>query len=109
LAPDYSEVVNGSDEIGLMGDNQSAWAGYEWDNHRVAWNPASQWGQEAYQPRHDQVDAGPAGAAGIFAFGSAHPDSLNMAYCDGSVRRVSYDVDPQLHRQAANRLDGGSD
>ena len=109
LAPEFYDDVNGTNQIGMMGDNQSAWAGYEWDNHRVAWNAASNWGQDAYQPRQDGADAGSAGAAGIFAFGSAHPDSLNMAYCDGSVRRISYDIDPQLHRQGANRLDGGSD
>jgi prepilin-type processing-associated H-X9-DG protein len=87
----------------MMGDNQSAWAGYEWDNHRVAWNPASSWPKEAYQPRQDAPFSG---MAGIYAFGSAHPGALNMAYCDGSVRPVSYDVDEKVHRRAANRLDG---
>lgn len=41
-----------------------------------------------------------------FAFGSAHPAGLNMAFCDGSVRRVSYDIDPEIHRRQANRQDG---
>jgi len=88
----------------MMGDNQSAWVGYEWDNHRVAWNPKSTRPKEDYQPRQDAPDSG---AAGVFAFGSAHPASLNMAFCDGSVRSVDYDIDMQIHRRQANRLDGG--
>ena len=44
--------------------------------------------------------------AGCFAFGSAHPSSLNMAFCDGSVRDVAYDIDTEVHRHQANRLDG---
>ena len=103
LAPEFYDDVNQSDSPAMMGDNQSAWAGFEWDNHRVAWNPKSRWPVEAYQPRQD----GPGGAfAGCFAFGSPHPGSLNMAFCDGSVRDVGYDIDMQVHRRQANRLDG---
>jgi prepilin-type processing-associated H-X9-DG protein len=40
------------------------------------------------------------------AFGSAHPAGLHMAFCDGSVRVVEYDVDPLVHQAAANRHDG---
>ncbi len=90
----------------VMGDNQSAWAGFEWDNHRVAWNPKSRWPVEAYQPRQDGPADGPALFAGCFAFGSAHADSLNMAFCDGSVREVAYDIEMRVHRAQANRLDG---
>lgn len=103
MSPTLYEEVNHTGEIGMMGDNQSAWAGYEWDNHRVAWNPKSNWPPEGYQPRQD---AAVSDFPGIFAFGSAHSGSFNMAFCDGSVRQVSYDVDPETHRQQANRLDG---
>jgi prepilin-type processing-associated H-X9-DG protein len=103
LAPEFYDDVNHSDSPAMMGDNQSAWVGYEWDNHRVAWNPESTWPEENYQP---QQDAPRGGLAGIFAFGSAHPGSLNMAYCDGSVHAVDYDIDRDVHRQQANRLDG---
>ncbi|MEX2167719.1 MAG: DUF1559 domain-containing protein [Pirellulales bacterium] len=103
MSPDVYDDVNPTNEVGMMGDNQSAWVGYEWDNHRVAWNPKSSWPREDYQPRQD---APVSGAPGIFAFGSAHSGSLNMAFCDGSVRPVQYDIDMQVHRQQANRLDG---
>jgi prepilin-type N-terminal cleavage/methylation domain-containing protein/prepilin-type processing-associated H-X9-DG protein len=85
------------------GDNQSAWTGYEWDNHRVAWNPQSIYGGQSYQPRQDTIGTD---EPNMFAFGSAHPGSLNMAFCDGSVQSVSYDIDPDIHRFLANRLDG---
>jgi len=103
LPSEFYEDVNQSDSPAMMGDNQSAWAGYEWDNHRVAWNPNSRWPQEAYQPQQDSPSAG---FAGCFAFGSPHPGSLNMAFCDGSVRDVAYEIDPEVHRQQANRLNG---
>jgi prepilin-type N-terminal cleavage/methylation domain-containing protein/prepilin-type processing-associated H-X9-DG protein len=104
LSTHYYEDVNGSDAIGMMGDNQSAWAGYEWDNHRGAWNPTFTWPADQYQPQQDSETRG---APGIVAFGSAHSGSLNMAFCDGSVRTVEYDIDAEVHRQQANRLDGG--
>jgi prepilin-type processing-associated H-X9-DG protein len=95
--------VNETNANGMLGDNQSAWVGYEWDNHRVAWNPASTWDPEQYQPQQDSSNLG---APGIFAFGSAHSSSLNMAYCDGSVQTVDYEIDRDVHRRQANRLDG---
>ncbi|HVT27820.1 MAG TPA: DUF1559 domain-containing protein [Lacipirellulaceae bacterium] len=103
LSTQLYEDVNITDNPAMMGDNQSAWCGYEWDNHRVAWNPDSPWPQGAYQPQQDSPQLS---LAGCFAFGSAHPGSLNMAFCDGSVRDVAYDIDMQVHRQQANRLDG---
>ncbi|MBX3432037.1 MAG: DUF1559 domain-containing protein [Pirellulales bacterium] len=87
------------------GDNQSAWAGYEWDNHRVAWNPASGHSKDSYRPQQDSETQDP--LPGMRAFGSAHAGALNMAFCDGSVRPLAYDVDVDTHRLAANREDGG--
>lgn len=39
-------------------------------------------------------------------FGSAHPLSWNVAYCDGSVRPVSFEIDWRIHRDFGNREDG---
>jgi prepilin-type N-terminal cleavage/methylation domain-containing protein/prepilin-type processing-associated H-X9-DG protein len=44
-------------------------------------------------------------ASTTMRFGSAHAAGCNFAYCDGSVRRVSYDVDPDVHRYRGNRQD----
>ena len=48
LPPLIYQDVNVIEDPRMMGDNQSAWAGYEWDNHRVAWNPGSKWSAEDY-------------------------------------------------------------
>ena len=86
------------------GDNQSLYAGYEWDNHRVAWNPDHVGDPEDYQPIPDRI--GYDGGFPVRHFGSAHPAAFYMVFCDGSVRGINYDVDPFTHRNLANRFDG---
>jgi prepilin-type processing-associated H-X9-DG protein len=66
------------------------------------------WLPPSYQPQQDSDLVNENSATHIFAFGSAHPGSLNMAFCDGSVQALSYDVDTTVHARAANRLDGES-
>jgi hypothetical protein len=101
LSPDMYEVAEASTRG--YGDNQGAWAGFEWDNHRVAWHNSSTFGPEDYQPRQDRsgVDN-----PNIYAFGSAHAASMHMAMCDGSLQSISYDIDRDVHRYLASRLDG---
>jgi prepilin-type N-terminal cleavage/methylation domain-containing protein/prepilin-type processing-associated H-X9-DG protein len=39
-------------------------------------------------------------------FGSAHPSAWHMAYCDGHVETLTYDIDQQVHNNNGNRADG---
>jgi type II secretory pathway pseudopilin PulG len=83
--------------------NQAAYCGYEWDNYKVAWSfrwdtPSK---QEDFQPRSDTPRD-----KSTKRWGSAHPAVFNMVYCDGSVRSISYDVDPFVHSYSASRNDG---
>lgn len=52
----------------------------------------------------------PAGALqdwyGYFSFGSAHAGGFNMAFCDGSVHTILYEIDPAVHAMLSDRQDG---
>ena len=74
------------------GDDQNAYCGDERDVVRFTRN---------LPPRQDRP-----GYGGTWEFGSAHPVNWNMAFCDGSVRPISYTVDPQVHIALSNRSDG---
>ena len=43
-----------------------------------------------------------------FRFGSSHAGGFNMAFCDGSVHTIIYEIDNQVHAQLSDRLDGSS-
>jgi prepilin-type N-terminal cleavage/methylation domain-containing protein/prepilin-type processing-associated H-X9-DG protein len=86
-----------------LGDNESLYAGYTIDLHRFAgvaggsptWASPLRDSDENIQPR------------GYYRFGSAHADGLNMAYCDGAVKFVLYDIDPAAHFRSGHRRDNG--
>jgi hypothetical protein len=86
------------------GDNQSMYTGYEWDNHRVSWNPSSSRPQEFFQPAKDGDGRDSRGPEP--RFGSAHPSTFQMVFCDGSVHSIGYDIDPVAHRALAHRFEG---
>ena len=46
-------------------------------------------------------------AVELFRWGSAHPSTWNIAFCDGSVRGMSFDIDLTTHRRNGNRMDSG--
>jgi prepilin-type processing-associated H-X9-DG protein len=56
---------------------------------------------ERLRPMQDR-----AGLNRDYTFGACHAGSLQMVFCDGSVRAVPYDIDPQIHSRLGNRKDG---
>lgn len=74
------------------GDNEPLFGGFNNDNHRST-NP--------HWPYMQDQKA----TLSIGSFGSAHAGGGHFAYCDGSVRRVSYDVDRDVYRYLGNRRD----
>lgn len=78
-------------------DNETWCTGSNNDNYR----PATK------LPRADHPGPGPEGEAsedeGGDLFGSAHPSTWHMAFCDGHVEGLSYDIDLLTLREQANR------
>jgi prepilin-type processing-associated H-X9-DG protein len=65
-------------------DNESMYNGFCSDLHRYA--------NEMFTPMQDRANV-----LDPFRFGSAHPGACNFAFCDGGVRPINYNIDPQLH------------
>jgi prepilin-type N-terminal cleavage/methylation domain-containing protein/prepilin-type processing-associated H-X9-DG protein len=77
------------------GDNESMYSGDNGDFQR--WTSTGFW-----SPRQDTES--------LYwvweIFGSAHACGFNMAFCDGSVRSLSYSINTETHRALGNRKDG---
>jgi prepilin-type N-terminal cleavage/methylation domain-containing protein len=75
----------------LINDDQSMLSGDDFDLH----------GWTADPPARDR-----AGSPFLWRFGSAHTSAWNVAFCDGSVRAISYTIDPVAHSNLGNHGDG---
>ncbi len=86
-------------ESGAQGiDDQCVFTGHDRDNVGYTGKSAG------LVPLQDAADIN--GSDGAYRFGSAHVTAFNMAFCDGSVHTVTYDVDPDVFFLNGGRDDG---
>ena len=93
LVPDYT---TGGDP----GDNWTMYAGFDGDMHRVTYtarNPNRRDCPPRLDNYNDQYEE---------CFGSAHAVALNIGFCDGSARSISYEIDEITWSRLGNREDG---
>ncbi len=101
------------------GDNETWCTGFNNDNFRNAFRPPM-----ADNPRaelgNDNNGMTAERTRDSWRFGGAHPNTWHVAFCDGSVHAMSYDIDsrdpdatafdpnspPGVHQNLANRDDG---
>jgi prepilin-type N-terminal cleavage/methylation domain-containing protein len=80
-------------ERNFQTDDDQGWGvGYDTDSIRTTQMPpqfdhASTLGDNAY-------------------FGGPHLGGFHMAFCDGSLKQLNYDIDPAIHYSLGNRADG---
>jgi hypothetical protein len=84
-------------------DDQSMYNGHDRDNIRSTYvivHPTT--GRALGNPPLPDTP----GLDATWNFGGPHPGGWTAVYCDGSVRYLSYDMEPLMHRWMGNRQDG---
>lgn len=133
----FSKITDGTSKTALIGekylstthydtghsngDDQNIFVGHDQDNIRYTGLPT----RGAIGPDSDDPNLTPMGtnngtnATGLTRgqtgavdpvapiFGSAHAGAMNMSFCDGSVRTISYDVDADVWFRYGGRNDDG--
>lgn len=94
LDPDhYEDCRTGNDDQGM-------YSGHDQDNLRSTFS-------DSPLPRYNfPLTPDTPGLTKEYSFGGPHPGVWQVVFCDGSVHRVSYDLQKEIHRWMGNRLDG---
>jgi prepilin-type N-terminal cleavage/methylation domain-containing protein/prepilin-type processing-associated H-X9-DG protein len=109
----YMSTDNYDDGLDF-GDNEPAFSGNNTDTLRITAPHRGVKGKLPLRPDRpgpsdDGLNGGKPsdpGYGGELIFGSAHSSGFHMAFCDGSARLISFDIDPETHRTYGHRYDG---
>lgn len=104
IAP--AEISDGLSHTYLIAEKYLSSANYETGiDHSDDWSMYSGYQDDVCRTsfKHPLLDA--AVISDCCIFGSAHPSGWNAAFCDGSVRRLKFDIDLSVHRRLGNRHD----
>lgn len=104
VSPDHYFTANQIGPNYYCSDNQGWDEGFDYDTNRWTGTDGPGIGL-ALPPRQDTPGLEDNGTCARI-FGSAHASGLHMAFCDGSVRKMNYNIDPVIHQQLGNRMDG---
>jgi prepilin-type N-terminal cleavage/methylation domain-containing protein/prepilin-type processing-associated H-X9-DG protein len=96
-----SRYRNGTDG----GDEQGPYTSDDWDLVRWAYDEAGGVGYLTPFCDKNSPNSFTHDRALSLNFGSAHASGFNVSLCDGSVRNISYAVEPLVHRYLCNRRD----
>jgi prepilin-type N-terminal cleavage/methylation domain-containing protein len=83
------------------GDNETWCTGFNNDNYRTTGRRVGNDIAELLPARDSDPDN-----SGAQRFGSPHAGVWQVAFCDGSVHGMSFDIDWMVHRDLGNRQDG---
>lgn len=110
-----ADFTDGTSNVLLMGENRlhraymdTAQTDYHSDNEDCFTTGfADDVGRKVNEPpQKDLIDASVQGSLVHGDFGSSHPGGMNAALADGSVRIITYTIDPDVFEDLGLRADG---
>jgi prepilin-type processing-associated H-X9-DG protein len=105
LHPDYYDDGFNGQTHNSCSDTWTAFQGYDWDV--IRWGNSLTTLKKDYTPRPDNYGNATTENC-VVRFGGPHNGVFNGVYCDGSVRAISFDVDPLEWELACVRNDDGA-
>jgi prepilin-type N-terminal cleavage/methylation domain-containing protein/prepilin-type processing-associated H-X9-DG protein len=104
MHPDYYDDGFNNQTHNSCSDSAAAFQGYDWDV--IRWGNSLTNLKKDYTPRPDTWGTNAENC--VVRFGGPHNGVFNGVYCDGSVRAISFDVDPLEWELACVRNDDGA-